>query len=227
VIAGNGVQILQPARRVLQLRTAPSEGVETAKVAVEGTDVVASDAVVVDSGSVPPASEVTSHPLPDLFGAQELISELQDQQHFGKRGEVYTLAQIAAVVLVLLPPFQLTGLVDILATLLITAGVVFMVYSLLSLGRNISPLPAPRQRHELVTTGMYSYIRHPLYAGLLMVAFGLAVVTRNETRLAMAALLWLLLEKKVAVEERMLVERYGKVYEEYKGRVKKFFPFVY
>lgn len=46
---------------------------------------------------------------------------------------------------------------------------------------------------------MYSYVRHPLYAGLLMGAFGLAVITRNETRLAMAALLWAVLEKKVGV----------------------------
>lgn len=133
---------------------------ETAKVAVEGTDVVAPDAVVVDSETEPTAAEVTSHPLPDLFGAQvrtpcrtprscqpallscwigmfasqtsncsmhmqpcsglskvqpplfhglqELISELQDQEQFGKRGEAWTFAQLAAVVLVVLPPFQLT-----------------------------------------------------------------------------------------------------------------------
>lgn len=41
------------------------------------------------------------------------------------------------------------------------------------------------------------YVRHPMDGGLLMAAFGLAVITRNETRLALAALLWFLLEKKV------------------------------
>jgi len=39
---------------------------------------------------------------------QELFDELQDQNQFGKRGEVWTLAQIAAIVLVLAPPFQMT-----------------------------------------------------------------------------------------------------------------------
>jgi hypothetical protein len=61
-----------------------------------------------------------------LATLQELITELQDQESFGKRGEVWAFGELAAVVLLLIPPFTLTGLVDILATLLITAGVVFM-----------------------------------------------------------------------------------------------------
>lgn len=61
-----------------------------------------------------------------LATLQELITELQDQESFGKRGEVWAFGELAAVLLLLIPPFTLTGLVDILATLLITAGVVFM-----------------------------------------------------------------------------------------------------
>jgi hypothetical protein len=38
---------------------------------------------------------------------QELLTELQDQDQFGKRGEAWTFAQVAAIILVLLPPFQL------------------------------------------------------------------------------------------------------------------------
>jgi protein-S-isoprenylcysteine O-methyltransferase Ste14 len=41
------------------------------------------------------------------------------------------------------------------------------------------------------------YVRHPMYGGLLMASFGLAVITRSETRLAMAVLLWVVLQKKV------------------------------
>ncbi len=46
-------------------------------------------------------------------------------------------------------------------------------------------------------TGMYSYVRHPMYAGLLLTSLGLAAITRNETRLALAVGLWFILEKKV------------------------------
>ena len=39
---------------------------------------------------------------------------------------------------------------------------VLRLYALLSLGRNLSPLPKPRKNHSLVTSGMYSYVRHPM-----------------------------------------------------------------
>ncbi|WIA28522.1 hypothetical protein OEZ86_011065 [Tetradesmus obliquus] len=221
---------------VAQRHVSSSGEPETAKVSVDDTVVVPVEAAaavtIMDSATAAEAeaapAEVSSHPLTDMFGAQELLTELQDQDQFGKRGEAWTFAQVAAIVLVLLPPFQLVGLVDILATLLITSGVVFMLYGIMSLGRFISPLAAPRKSHELITTGMYNYVRHPMYGGLLMAAFGLAVITRSETRLAMAALLWVVLEKKVTIEERMLLERYGQVYQDFKAKVtKKFFPFVY
>jgi hypothetical protein len=44
---------------------------------------------------------------------QELLTELQDQDQFGKRGEAWTFAQVAAIVLVLLPPFQLVVSSDV------------------------------------------------------------------------------------------------------------------
>jgi protein-S-isoprenylcysteine O-methyltransferase Ste14 len=40
-------------------------------------------------------------------------------------------------------------------------------------------------------------VRHPQYSGLLMAAFGIAIITRSETRLAVAALLWFVLDRKV------------------------------
>ena len=72
-------------------------------------------------GGAAPTARPPAHTRP-----QELISELQDQSSFGKRGEGWTLAEFGCIALLLVPPFTLTGLVDIAATLLITAGVVFM-----------------------------------------------------------------------------------------------------
>ncbi|EFJ48793.1 hypothetical protein VOLCADRAFT_90641 [Volvox carteri f. nagariensis] len=59
-----------------------------------------------------------------------------------------------------------------------------------------------------------------MYGGLLLAGFGLAVLTRNETRLAILALLWWVLENKVASEEKALLARYPE-YAEYKAKVKK------
>jgi hypothetical protein len=97
---------------------------------------------------------------------------------------------------------------DFLATLSLTSGVVFILAALFALGRNLSPLPEPRRVHSLVIHGIYGAVRHPMYGGVLLGALGLAVLSRNETRLALFVLLWWILEQKVAVEEKALSERY-------------------
>ena len=69
---------------------------------------------------------------------------------------------------------------------------------------NLTPLPKPRPGGKLVTTGVYSYLRHPMYAGLLAFAFGLAAFTGDEARAAMAAALTVILSLKVRVFKMLL-----------------------
>jgi len=101
------------------------------------------------------------------------------------------------------------------------------VYGLISLGRNFSPLPAPRKNHKLVTSGLYAHVRHPIYGGLIMAALGLAAISRNEGRLALAILMWVVLEYKASFEENSLVQRYGAEYKAYAAKTKKLIPFLY
>lgn len=65
------------------------------------------------------------------------------------------LPQAVLILLILVPPISLKGLVGFLGSLSIAGGVVVLGSALLSLGRNLSPLPQPRGNHELVTSGMY------------------------------------------------------------------------
>lgn len=162
----------------------------------------------------------------DMFGSKELIQELADGKSLGSRGELLFVAQFAVLAMIVVPPLTLKGLVDFVATVSITAGAVFILYGLVSLGRNLSPLPLPRKKHSLVMEGIYGYVRHPMYGGLLLGSLGLAILTRNESRLALVAVLWFVLENKVALEEKALGERYPQ-YDEYKKKVKKFFPYFY
>jgi protein-S-isoprenylcysteine O-methyltransferase Ste14 len=117
--------------------------------------------------------------------------------------------------------FKSTGCAGVLALL---TGAIFFIYSVVSLGRSFSPLIAPRRNNELVTSGMYQYMRHPLYAGLLLLAFGLAAVTYSETRLVLALLLQAVLTYKAKKEEESLLERHGESYSEYMKEVDRFFP---
>ncbi|KAG2440000.1 hypothetical protein HXX76_004117 [Chlamydomonas incerta] len=180
------------------------------------------------------AKQARSHPLEDvpeemeedLIASKELVAEIMDGSSMGRRGEGWLLATLAALTMLVFPPLTLKGLVDFAATLALTSGAIFIVTALFTLGRNLSPLLQPRKKHSLVASGIYGYVRHPMYGGLLLVATGFTILTRNETRLAILALLWYIMERVVVTEERALSERYPE-YAEYKAKVKKFLPFIY
>mmetsp|Transcript_29670 Transcript_29670/g.54408 ORF Transcript_29670/g.54408 Transcript_29670/m.54408 type:complete len:254 (-) Transcript_29670:216-977(-) len=155
-----------------------------------------------------------------------LVDELKDSNERGKRGEGLLFAQLLVMLLILLPPLKIRGALELFGTLSITTGVVFTLYGLFSLSKNFTPLPEPRKNHKLVVSGMYSYVRHPLYGGAILSGIGLSVLTRNESRLLFTGILWWVLEKKVEWEERALIARYPE-YEIYRQKVKKFFPHLY
>lgn len=76
-----------------------------------------------------------------------------------------------------------------------------------------------------MTGGIYSYLRHPMYAGLLAVMVGGSVVTESAMRLILTGLLYVSLDLKSGFEEERLGEIYGEEYEVYKREVTgKFFP---
>lgn len=91
-----------------------------------------------------------------------------------------------------------------------------------ALGKSLTPLPAPRPGAALVTDGLYKHVRHPMYAGLLLVSGGFAAVTLDPTRALFAAALLVLLSFKAAAEEERLVDTYGDDYERYMAAVKRF-----
>ncbi|KIZ04248.1 S-isoprenylcysteine O-methyltransferase [Monoraphidium neglectum] len=114
-----------------------------------------------------------------------------------------------------------------MATLALTAGLVFCVYGLISIGRYISPLPTPRKNHKLVTDGLFGVCVGGGYGGLVLAALGLAAITRSEGRLALAIVLWFVVDRKAKFEESCLVQRYGAEYKNYAAKTKKFIPFLY
>jgi len=66
----------------------------------------------------------------------------------------------------------------------------------------------PAKSATLKTGGIFEYVRHPIYAGLLLLCFGLGVVTSSAPRLILTAILWYVLDQKVTVEEKNLAQRY-------------------
>ena len=117
--------------------------------------------------------------------------------------------------------------VDAAGVALAVGGVTLLTLGGLDLGRFLTPLPKPRDEHALVTTGVYSALRHPMYGGLLLACAGLAIASGDEARLALAAALFWVLDQKASYEEEWLEQRYGAAYEQYRRRVKKLVPWIW
>lgn len=67
-------------------------------------------------------------------------------------------------------------------------------------------------------------MRHPLYAGLIWLGFGLSAVTYSETRFVMSCLLFLVLNYKAAKEEEAMLLKHGNEYAEYMKQLQRFVP---
>ncbi len=109
---------------------------------------------------------------------------------------------------------------------LAAAGLLFTVWARRHLGRNWSGIVTVKQDHELVVSGPYGYVRHPIYTGLLLAFVGSALA-RGEWRGVLAVLIvFLALWRKLRLEERWMVEQFGAQYRAYSGRVAALVPLV-
>lgn len=103
-------------------------------------------------------------------------------------------------------------------------GAIIIIWALINLGRNLSVLASPKEGSKLITKGIYKSIRHPIYAGLIFIAFGYSIYLWSPYKLIAAFLIFLFFEIKTSYEEKKLIEQFGD-YEEYKLKTGKFFPF--
>ncbi len=152
----------------------------------------------------------------------------------GKRGEWLVVVQVALIALVFLGPRSVRGwpafpspsLIRAFGILLMAAGAVLFLAGLLRLGRNLTPLPYPKEDGVFVHTGAYRLVRHPMYSGGAFFAFGWALLVNGWLTLGYAAVLLVFLDIKSRREEQWLNARYAD-YRDYQRRVAKLVPFLY
>ena len=94
------------------------------------------------------------------------------------------------------------------------------------LGLNRTPFPEPRPGSQLVTTGIYARVRHPLYASVIALGFGWALLWSSGPALALAAAQAVFFYVKARFEERLLRERFAE-YADYTRRVPRLVPLLF
>lgn len=109
----------------------------------------------------------------------------------------------------------------------VIAGLAFMIWSRVTLGRNWSGRIAIKENHQLITSGPYSLVRHPMYTGFIL-AFFFSVVLLGEMRGAVAlGILLTGILMKIQLEEKFVREVFGQRYIVYSRQVKRLIPFIY
>lgn len=109
----------------------------------------------------------------------------------------------------------------------ITAGgLLFSIWARRHLGRNWSQAVTLKEGHELITSGPYAVVRHPIYTGLLLGFVGSAVARGEWRGLIAVALVFGALWHKLRLEEKWMRAQFGEPYEAYARRVAALVPYV-
>ena len=110
---------------------------------------------------------------------------------------------------------------------MIVLGVIIRFVAIATLRRNFSSRLRIREGHTLVKNGIYHWVRHPAYLGLMLIFLGVPFLFSSVLGFLVMLLVVPLLLHRIGLEERMLIERFGAEYEEYRKRTKKLIPFLY
>lgn len=109
---------------------------------------------------------------------------------------------------------------------LTACGLLFSVWARVHIGRNWSGIVTLKAQHELVTSGPYAWVRHPIYSGLIL-AFAGSAIARADWRGVLAVVIVVLaLWRKLKLEESWMQQQFGDAYTEYRRRVAALLPFV-
>ena len=109
---------------------------------------------------------------------------------------------------------------------LIVLGVVLAAAGIRRQRRQLTALPMPMADSELVDDGPYRLVRHPMYGGIVIAAFGWALATASAPALLCAIIIAIFFDLKSRREEAWLGERFAG-YAAYRRRTKRLVPWVY
>ena len=112
--------------------------------------------------------------------------------------------------------------------LLLTAlGLIIIFWSGVTLGRMYSAEVTIQQNHELITSDLYRYIRHPRYLGALMLSLGLPLLFRSWIVLPVFFPFLIVILLRIKDEEAVLSAEFGVDWEQYCKHSSRLIPFVY
>ena len=114
---------------------------------------------------------------------------------------------------------QVSPFFYLIGFLIIIVAFIILLVAIKDLGRNLSPFPRPLNNSNLVTTGIYRFMRHPMYYSLIFISIGVFIIKLSIYYLFLTISLSLIIKFKIALEEKYLMNKF-KNYLLYKNEVK-------
>jgi hypothetical protein len=124
------------------------------------------------------------------------------------------------------PLFTPTLILGWAGALLTAIGIGFAIWARVNIGRNWSSHAAVKEHHQLVTTGPYAYVRHPIYSGILLAALGTALTT-SIFGIGMLVFISITFAWRMNKEEKIMLELFPEQYPAYQKHTKRLVPFVW
>ena len=106
------------------------------------------------------------------------------------------------------------------------SGLLIAIWARINLGKNWGMPMSIKQDPELVTSGPYRYIRHPIYTGILLAMIG-SSLTSSIFWLIIFALSGIYFVCSALQEEKLMMKQFPKVYPSYKSKTKMLIPFIF
>ncbi len=110
---------------------------------------------------------------------------------------------------------------------LFTIGILFVLWSGISLGKFYSADVTIQEGHQLIKSGLYRYIRHPRYLGAILAGFGLSLLFRSWLGLIASICFILLIILRIQDEEKCMLREFGDEWETYNKNSWRMIPFLY
>ena len=125
-----------------------------------------------------------------------------------------------------LDPLSVKALIEASAcAALMAAAIGLFWWASATMGRNWSLVARTREDHQLVQTGPFAHIRHPIYTALFLTMIAIAIGCGHAAHLWFSVPLYALgTSLRIAEEERLLYARFGNAHDAYAARVKRFVP---